>query len=117
MPTESEIMQVLSPVVDPELQYTIVAVGMARNIPVHEEQVEIELALTTADCPLAQKISDDAHEMSVSLLDTAVYRLASEHVCRGSCVVPAAVLKALEVGAGIFQAAESQIEFVGSVQQ
>ena len=117
MPTESEIMQALNQVVDPELHRSIVELGMVRNVQVHGEQVEIELALTTADCPLAQKISDDAHEMSVSLLDTAVYRLASEHVCRGSCVVPAAVLKALEVGAGIFQAAESQIEFVGSVQQ
>ena len=63
------------------------------------------------------KTLDIAHEMSVPLLDTTVYRLASEHVCRNSCVVPAAILKALEVEAGIFQAAESQIEFVGSVQQ
>jgi len=82
--------------------------------------VAVEFATT---CEHIQRLAgvlktlDIAHEMSVPLLDTAVYRLASEHVCRGSCVVPAAVLKALEVEAGIFQAAESQIEFVGSVQQ
>lgn len=57
---------------------------------------------------------DIAHEMSVSLLETTVYRLASEHVCRNSCVVPAAILKALEVEANIFPAAESQIAFVDS---
>ena len=76
----------------------------------------------TTTCEHIQKLAgvlktlDIAHEMSVPLLDTTVYRLASEHVCRNSCVVPAAILKALEVEAGIFQAAESQIEFVGGVQ-
>jgi len=47
-------------------------------------------------------------------LDTAVYRLANEHVCRNSCVVPAAVFKALEVEANIFPPAESQIVFMDS---
>lgn len=61
------------------------------------------------------KTLDIAHEMSVSLLETTVYKLASEHVCRSSCVVPAAILKALEVEANIFPAAESQISFVDSM--
>jgi len=58
------------------------------------------------------KTLDIAHEMSAMLLDTTTYRLANEHVCRNSCVVPAAVLKALEVEANIFPAAESQIVFM-----
>ena len=60
------------------------------------------------------KALDIAHEMSASLLETEVYRLASEHVCRNSCVVPAAILKALEVEANIFPAAESQFLFLDS---
>lgn len=63
----------------------------------------------------ALKTLDIAHEMSAPLLETAVYRLASEHVCRNSCVIPAAILKALEVEANIFPAAESQIVFVDGV--
>jgi hypothetical protein len=55
---------------------------------------------------------DIAHEMSAPLLETTVYRLASEHLCRNSCIVPASILKALEVEANIFPAAESQILFV-----
>jgi hypothetical protein len=43
--------------------------------------------------------------------------LANEHVCRNSCVVPAAVFKALEVEANIFPPAESQIVFVDGVEQ
>lgn len=55
----------------------------------------------------ALKIPDIAHEMSTNLLDTEVYRIADRFVCRNSCVVPAATLKALEVEANIFPAAES----------
>jgi len=36
------------------------------------------------------KSLDIAREMGVKLLETEVYRLANEHVCRNSCVVPAA---------------------------
>jgi hypothetical protein len=60
----------------------------------------------------ALKTLDIAHEMSASLLDTQVYRLAGEYLCRNSCVVPAAILKALEVEANIFPAAESQLVFL-----
>jgi len=60
----------------------------------------------------ALKTLDIAHEMSASLLDTQVYRLAAEHLCRNSCIVPAAILKALEVEANIFAAAESQLVFL-----
>lgn len=69
-------------------------------------------------CEHIQKLADElnsldiAREMSVKLLETEVYRLANEHVCRNSCIVPAAILKALEVEANIFPAAESQIVFL-----
>jgi hypothetical protein len=69
-------------------------------------------------CEHIQKLADElksldiAREMSVKLLETEVYRLANEHVCRNSCIVPAAILKALEVEANIFPPAESQIVFL-----
>jgi hypothetical protein len=75
----------------------------------------------TTTCERVQKLAealktlDIAHEMSAPLLETTVYQLASECVCRNSCVVPAAILKALEVEANIFLAAESQILFVDSM--
>lgn len=69
-------------------------------------------------CEHIQKLADElksldiAREMSVKLLETEVYRLANQHVCRNSCIVPAAILKALEVEANLFPAAESQIIFL-----
>ena len=77
--------------------------------------VAIEFVTT---CEHIQKLAevlktlDIAREMSTSLLDTQVYQMANEHVCRNSCVVPAAILKALEVEANIFPAAESQLVFL-----
>lgn len=52
---------------------------------------------------------DIAHEMSTNLLDTEVYRTADEFVCRNSCVVPAAILKALEVEANLFPASRESL--------
>jgi DNA polymerase III psi subunit len=63
------------------------------------------------------KSLDIAHEMSTSLLETEVYQLANEYVCRNSCVVPAAILKSLEVEANIFLPAESQFLFLDSTRQ
>lgn len=60
----------------------------------------------------AMKFLDIAHEMSVDLLETEVYQFANQYVCRNSCIVPAAILKVLEVEANIFSAAESQIIFL-----
>jgi len=77
--------------------------------------VAVEFVTT---CEHIQKLAevlkslDIAREMSVNLLETEVYRLANEHVCRNSCIVPAAILKALEVEANIFPPAESQIVFL-----
>jgi len=79
--------------------------------------VSVEFVTT---CEHIQKLAEElktldiAHEMSTNLLDTQVYRAADQCVCRNSCVVPAAILKALEVEANIFAAAESQILFVDS---
>ena len=44
--------------------------------------------------------------------DTEVYRKASEHCCRNSCIVPAAVLKALEAAANLFLPEDACINFM-----
>ena len=55
---------------------------------------------------------DVAAEVTKPLAETQVYTLATQHVCRNSCVVPAAILKAMEVAAGLFLPADCRIEFV-----
>ena len=75
----------------------------------------------TTSCEYIQALSealgvvDVAREMASPLVETEVYRAAAEHVCRNSCVVPAAILKAMEATAGIFLPADCHIEFVDGV--
>jgi len=72
----------------------------------------------TTTCEHIQALSealgqvDVAHDMSCRLDETQVYRLAVEHVCRNSCIVPAAILKTMEVAAGIFLPGDCQVKFV-----
>lgn len=83
------------------------------------DMTHVSVRLDTT-CEHVQRLSealqtlDIAHEMSADLLDTEVYRTAGGFVCRNSCIVPAAILKALEVEANIFAAGESHIAFVES---
>jgi ATP-binding protein involved in chromosome partitioning len=53
MPTEDQIRDALSKVIDPELRKDIVELGMVRSIDRHEGgHVEVVVSLTTAGCPI-----------------------------------------------------------------
>jgi Mrp family chromosome partitioning ATPase len=56
MVTEQEIREALSSVMDPELERSIVELGMVRDIEVQDNQLELTLALTTLACPLKDRI-------------------------------------------------------------
>ena len=56
--TESQIIEALRPVQDPELHRSIVDLGMVRTIGVIEPRVEVQIALTVAGCPLRNEIQD-----------------------------------------------------------
>lgn len=72
----------------------------------------------TTTCEHIQALADElgevevGHEMSCALPETEVYKLAAKHVCRSSCIVPAGMLKTMEVTAGIFLPGDCHIEFL-----
>ena len=72
----------------------------------------------TSTCERIQALADELGEVDVGgemtrpLAQTRIYTLATQHVCRNSCVVPAAILKAMEVAAGLFLPGDCRIEFV-----
>lgn len=55
----SEFLTALSRVIDPELRQNIVELGMVGDIVETETEVSVELKLTIAGCPAAQKIERD----------------------------------------------------------
>mgnify|MGYP001454766827 FL=1 len=54
-----EIIEALKPVQDPELNRSIVELGMVKNVVIDSEQVTVEVLLTIAGCPLKAKIEND----------------------------------------------------------
>jgi ATP-binding protein involved in chromosome partitioning len=60
MVTEIEVRRALSRVMDPELDRSIVELGMVRDQRVVDGRVSFTLALTTAACPLREQIERNA---------------------------------------------------------
>src|SRR5574344_977597 len=57
--TKTQIEMALSHVMDPDLGRNLVELGMIENIAVDGLTVSFDLVLTTAGCPLKQKLHDD----------------------------------------------------------
>lgn len=55
--TESDVIEALRPVQDPELFRSIVDLNMVRNVRVDGEKVSLQIALTIAGCPLKDEIN------------------------------------------------------------
>lgn len=53
MPTHEQLMEALQQVIDPELNYNIVDLGLVYRAEVENGKVEIDVTLTTPVCPLA----------------------------------------------------------------
>lgn len=58
MATETEIIEALRPVQDPELHRSIVDLGMVKNITIDGKAVSVTVALTIAGCPLRAELTD-----------------------------------------------------------
>ena len=58
MVTEQQIRQVLTKVMDPELDRDIVELGMVQDIVIEGNNVNVTLALTTMACPLKHVMAD-----------------------------------------------------------
>ncbi|MFN2309503.1 MAG: metal-sulfur cluster assembly factor [Gammaproteobacteria bacterium] len=55
-PTSAHIYAILDHVMDPELNHSLVELGMIRDIDIDDGRVQIELQLTTPHCPFAGEI-------------------------------------------------------------
>ncbi len=66
--SREDVREALSKVNDPELNKSLVDLGMIQDIEVADSAVKVTVALTMAGCPLKQKIKDDV-EQAVRSLD------------------------------------------------
>jgi Mrp family chromosome partitioning ATPase len=67
MPTETQIMETLAQVMDPELNRNIVELGMVHDVRFRDGTVSFTLALTIMACPLRNQMTDDARARLMTL--------------------------------------------------
>jgi len=92
--------------------------GQETTIEVRKiSQTKVSITFQTT-CEHVQKLALELKELNIGeemdrpMNLTTTYILASKHLCRNSCVIPAAILKGLEVAADIFLPGPIAIEFI-----
>jgi ATP-binding protein involved in chromosome partitioning len=95
---EDEVRERLRAVVDPELGDTIVDLGMVRGVTVDGGDVEVEVALTIAACPLRTQIERDVtgHVESLDWVRSVAVKVAAMDAEERAAVMARARWKARE---------------------
>ena len=61
-PTEDEVMEALSNVIDPELGLDFVELGLIYSVEVQEGNVKVTFTLTTPGCPIGPQVTEQIDE-------------------------------------------------------
>jgi ATP-binding protein involved in chromosome partitioning len=95
---EDEVRERLRAVVDPELGDTIVDLGMVRGVRVDGDDVEVEVALTIAACPLRAQIERDVvgHVETLDWVGSVTVQVAAMDAEERAAVMARARWKARE---------------------
>ncbi len=64
---EAQVLEALKGVNDPELDKSLVELGMVHDVAITDARVSFTLALTTMACPLKDRILDDARQAVLAL--------------------------------------------------
>jgi len=74
MPDDDAVREALREVEDPEAGMNIVDLGLVYLIEVGDNSVHVEMTMTTAACPMADMITDNAHRAiaAISPSDAAI---------------------------------------------
>ena len=79
-PTESEILDALRPIVDPDFRKSIVDLGFVKNLAIEGPRVSFDIELTTPACPVKAEFEKAARERVLQLVgvDEVVVRMTAE---------------------------------------
>lgn len=68
-PTKEEILEAIRPVTDPELDLSIVDLGLIYDVAFHDDTstVEVRMTLTSPACPVGPQIMGSVHSQCLAL--------------------------------------------------
>ena len=69
MPTKETVLEALKDVVDPEIPYNIVDLGLVYDVKVNGGNVDVLMTLTFPGCGMGPYISNDVREHIMALED------------------------------------------------
>jgi metal-sulfur cluster biosynthetic enzyme len=67
MPDDDAVREALRQVDDPEAGMNIVDLGLVYDIQIGERSVHVEMTMTTAACPMADMITDNARRVVAAI--------------------------------------------------
>jgi metal-sulfur cluster biosynthetic enzyme len=68
MPSDDAVREALRQVDDPEAGMNIVDLGLVYGIEVGADLVKVEMTMTTAACPMAEMLTEQARSVIVSIV-------------------------------------------------
>jgi metal-sulfur cluster biosynthetic enzyme len=72
MLTEEEVRTALRSVIDPEVGMNIVDLGLVYGVVITDNQLHVDLTMTTPACPMGEMILDDAQQALETLVPGGV---------------------------------------------
>lgn len=58
MPTQEEVIKAIKQVYDPEIPVNVYDLGLIYKVDLNQDQVNVQMTLTTQSCPSAQQLPD-----------------------------------------------------------
>lgn len=68
MPSDEEVREALRRVEDPEAGMNIVDLGLVYLVDVGAESVSVEMTMTTAACPMAEMLTEEARSVVAGIV-------------------------------------------------
>lgn len=65
--TEEVIREALKDVIDPELGYNIVDLGLVYGVTIQKDQVDVVMTMTTPGCPASNYIQEGTHHRLLAI--------------------------------------------------
>lgn len=66
-PTAEQVLEALHDVIDPEIGYNIVDIGLVYNVAVNGDRVDVRMTMTTPGCPAQDYIRSGVQDRSLQI--------------------------------------------------